>query len=214
MTKPISLSPLELDALRETGNLGAARAADALSRLLGRPVGIDVPKSSVISLEDLPGLVGGPETVVAAVYFRLLGAAPGGLVFLVDEPSLGPLLKALMGGNIEVAPPLAAESASALKEMGNILCGSYLTAMSEMVGFPIMLSVPALAVDMAASVFESVAAEAAQHGSHALVLESRLLDGGLPVPLHLFYLPEPGSLEALLAGLARKTGVDPRGARG
>jgi chemotaxis protein CheC len=214
MPKPIALSALEMDALRETGNLGAARAADALSRLLGRPVSIDVPKSSVIDVEALPSLVGGAEAVVAAVYFQLTGAAPGGLVFLVDWESLGPLLKALLGPAHETTSPLPDESASALKEMGNILCGSYLTAMSEMVGFPILLSVPALAVDMAASVFESVAADAAQHGSQALVLESCLLDRGLPVPLHLFYLPEPGSLEVLLAGLAHSTGVDPRGGRG
>jgi chemotaxis protein CheC len=81
------------------------------------------------------------------------------------------------------------------------------------VGFAILPSVPALAIDMASSVLESVAADAALSGAQALLLENRFHEWGQPVPLHLFYLPEPGALQTLLAGLARSTGVDPRGGR-
>jgi chemotaxis protein CheC len=214
MTKPLILSPLELDALRETGNMGAARAATALSSLMGRSVNIDVPRVAVVSLDALPSFLGGDEALVAAVYFRLTGEAPGCMVLLLDGKTLGPLLSALMASPVASALPLSAESESALKELGNILCGSYLNAMSDLVGFSILLSVPALAVDMASSVLASVAADAAQHGAQALLLESRLLDWGQPIPMHLVYLPEPGALEGLLAGLARSTGVDPRGDRG
>ena len=213
MTKPLIFTEIEFDALRETGNVGAGRAATALSRLLGRQVHIDVPRASVISLEEFPALVGGTENVVAAVYFTVLGEAPGRLVLVVEAQSLGPLLTNLLGHRVESTTPLSDESASAMKELGNIVCGNYLNAMSELVGFPLLPSVPALAVDMAGSVLESVAADAAQCGSQALLLESRLLDWGQPLPLYLFYLPEPDALDSLLAGLARSTGVDLSGGR-
>jgi len=211
--EPLSLTPLELDALRETGNLGAGRAATALSQLLGRPVGIDVPLASVIRLETLPALFGGPESVVAAIYFRVHGEAPGRLVMVLGQDSLPPMLSAMLGRPLRAGEPLSEEALSALKELGNILCSNYLNAMADLVGFPILPSVPALAIDMAASVLESVAADAATSGAQALLIENRFHEWGQPVPLFLFFLPEPGALETLLAGLARATGVDPRGGR-
>jgi chemotaxis protein CheC len=211
---PIVLSALELDALRETGNQGAGRAATALSSLLGRPVGIDVPRASILRLEQLPGLLGGPEKVVAATFFRVHGDAPGRLVLVLGEESLQPVLSTMLGRPLVPGEPLSPEALSALKELGNIICSNYLNAMADLVGFPILPSVPALAIDMASSVLESVAADAAQDGAQALLIENRFLETGYPVPLYLFYLPEPGALEALLAGLARSTGVDPRGGRG
>jgi chemotaxis protein CheC len=214
MSRPLTLSALELDALRETGNMGAARAAAALSGLLGRPVGIDIPKASAVRLETLPSVVGGPEAVAAAVYFRLSGEAPGRILLLLDESSLAPLLSALLSRPVSPSFPLSAECASALKELGNILCGNYLNAMAEFTGLTMLPSVPALAVDMAGAVLQSVASDAAQDGDQALLLETHLFDSGRPVPLYLFHLPEPGALEVLLAALARNTGVDPRGGRG
>lgn len=210
MNAPIELSPLELDALRETGNLGAARAATALSQMLGRSVGIDVPKATVIRLEQLPEPLGGPEALVVATYFRVHGEAPGRLLMVLGEASLGPVLSAMLGRPFAKGEALDDTSLSALKELGNILCSNYLNAMADMVGFPILPSVPSLAIDMIGSILESVAADAAQSGAQALLIESRFTDWGQRVPLFMFYLPEPGALESMLAGLARTTGVDPR----
>ena len=212
--KPIELSELELDALRETGNLGAGRAATALSQLLGKPVTIDVPRASVMRLEKLPQILGGPETVVAATYFRIHGDAPGRMVMVLGHASIAPILSTMLGRPLVPGAELSAEAQSALKELGNILCSNYLNAMADLVGFSILPSVPSLAIDMASSLLESVAADAAQDGAQALVLENRFHESGQSVPLYLFYLPERGALETILAGLARTTGVDPRGGRG
>ena len=210
----LSLQPLELDALREVGNMGAGRAATALSQLLGRPVGMDVPSASVLPLEQLSAPLGGPEAVVAAVFFRVHGEAPGRLLLMLGENTLGIVLTALLGRAPEAGQPVNAEAQSALKELGNILCSQYLNALADFLGFPLLPSVPALAIDMAASVLQSVAADAAESGSQALVIEARFRQSGQEVPMYLYYLPEPGSLETMLAALAKATGMDPRKPRG
>jgi len=209
----ITLTPLELDALREAGNMGAGRAATALSQMLGKPVSIDVPKASIIRLEALPEHVGGPETVVAATYFRVYGDAPGRLLMLLGQDSLAPLLSLLLGRHVAPGEPLDETALSAVKELGNILCSSYLNALSDFMGFALLPSVPALAIDMVSSVLQSVAADAAETSAQALLIESRFKESSQPVPLYLFYLPEPGALETMLEGLARTNGLDPR-ARG
>ena len=134
----ISLRPLELDALREAGNMGAGRAATALSQMLGRPVGMDVPQASVLPLEQLSVPLGGPEALVAATYFRVHGDAPGRLLLMLGEHSLATVLTALLGKAPAAGQPLDAEAQSALKELGNILCSQYLNAMAEFLGFPML----------------------------------------------------------------------------
>lgn len=212
--KGITLTPLELDALREAGNMGAGRAATALSTLLGHPVHIDVPKASMIRIEQLPDPVGGPEAVVAATYFRVYGDAPGRLLILLGERSLPALLSLLMGKACGPGLDLDEHAQSAVKELGNILCSAYLNALSDFMGFPLLPSVPALAVDMVSSVLQSVAADAAETSPQALLIETRFSEASGPVPLYLFYLPEPGALETMLDGLAKSTGTDPRKSRG
>lgn len=210
----ITLNQLELDALREVGNIGAGRAATALSQMLGRPIRIDVPKASIVRLEQMPDPLGGPQELVAATYFRVYGDAPGRLLVMIGQGSLPHLLTLLMGQAPAAGQPLDATAQSAVKELGNILCSAYLNAMSDFMGFPLLPSVPALAIDMVSSVLQTVAADAAETGAQALIIENRFLESSETVPLYLYFLPEPGALEAMLAGLARATGTDPRKNRG
>jgi chemotaxis protein CheC len=210
----IRLGQLEMDALREVGNIGAGRAATALSQMLGRPVRIDVPKASIVRLEELPDPLGGPETLVAATFFRVYGDSPGRLLILIGESSLGHILSLLMGQAPSDVQSLDETAQSAIKELGNILCSAYLNALADFMGFPLLPSVPALAVDMVRSVLQSVAADAAETGAQALLIETQFHESSQSVPLFLFFLPEAGALDAMLAGLARATGMDPRQSRG
>jgi chemotaxis protein CheC len=210
----IELDKLELDALREVGNIGAGRAATALSQMLARPVHIDVPKASIVRLEQLPEPLGGPEKLVAATYFRVYGEAPGRLLIMIGEQSLAHLLTLLMGAAPTPGQPLDATAQSAVKELGNILCSAYLNALADFMGFPLLPSVPALAIDMVSSVLQSVASDAAETGAQALLIENRFMESSQEVPLFLFLLPEPGALQAMLDGLAKATGTDPRKRRG
>ena len=148
----ITLQPLELDALREVGNMGAGRAATALSQMLGRTVTMDVPAASVLPLEQLSAPLGGPEALVAATYFRVHGDAPGRLLVVLGEASLGPVVGALLGLPSGQAPALDATAQSAIKELGNILCSAYLNALADFLGFPSHISDARCGAPTAASV--------------------------------------------------------------
>jgi chemotaxis protein CheC len=177
-------------------------------------VRIDVPKASIVRLEELPAPLGGPEKLVAATYFRVYGDAPGRLLVIIGEESLPRLLTLLMGQAPVAGQPLDATAQSAVKELGNILCSAYLNALADFMGFPLLPSVPALAIDMVSAVLQTVASDAAETGAQALLIENRFMESSQTVPLFLFFLPEPGALQAMLAGLARATGTDPRQSRG
>lgn len=52
-------NPLQLDALREVGNIGSGNAATALSQLLNRKIDMNVPAINIISFQDIFSDVGG-----------------------------------------------------------------------------------------------------------------------------------------------------------
>ena len=56
-----SFSNLQLDAIREVGNIGTGNAATALSKLLSRMIDMDVPKAELISIYELSGHYGDPR---------------------------------------------------------------------------------------------------------------------------------------------------------
>lgn len=73
------------------------------------------------------------------------------MMFLVDIPSARYLVNKLMMEDVPADKPFDEMELSALKEIGNIIAGSYLSALSSMTNLVISPSVPYIAVDMAAS---------------------------------------------------------------
>src|SRR6201988_4700530 len=80
------LKTLQIDALKEVANIGAGHAATALSQLTHRRIMISVPEINIARLEDVPGLLGDPQEVVAAVLMHMLGDLTGRTLLLFPEP--------------------------------------------------------------------------------------------------------------------------------
>jgi chemotaxis protein CheC len=203
-----SLKNLEKDALREIANIGAGNAATAVSQLIGTPITVNVPKVSIIRVQDLPDPLGGPETVVAGIYLKLYGDAPGKMLLCLTQDSIGPVLELMLGPSPQ-APGTALSSIqlSALQELGNILCSAYLNALARFMDMQLLPSVPALAVDMVSSILSTVLAESGERHPQALLIETQFSTLGRPIAIHLFLIPEEGSLDAMLKALAEQTGV-------
>jgi chemotaxis protein CheC len=203
-----SLRGLEKDALREVANVGAGNAATAVSQLIGAPMTVNVPQVSIIRVEQIPAPLGGPETVVAGIYLKLFGDAPGKMLLCLTRDSIHPVIELMLG-----APPkpgageLSDIEQSALKELGNILCSAYLNALARFMDMQLLPSVPALAVDMVSSILSTVLAESAESHPQALLIETQFSTPGRPIAIHLFLIPEEGSLTAMLKALADISGV-------
>ena len=128
MIDEFDLSPIQLDALREIGNVGAGNSATALSQIINKRIDMNVPNVALVPIEDVPELVGGPDTVVVGVFLRVYGKAPGNILFLLPQKSAFYLVDTLMGREHGTTTKLDPMDVSALKEIGNILSGAYLNA--------------------------------------------------------------------------------------
>jgi len=202
------LGPMELDALRELGNIGAGHAASALSRMLGATVTIDVPRVSVVSVERVPELLGGPERVMAGVYMRVFGDVPCRILCFFPEESVQGLLDLLMPSAGLRVEGLDAAAQSALKELGNILGCNYLNAAARFLGLQFIPSVPALAVDMVGGIITEAVVDMGESEVDAVFIENQFRARGIPpVSGHLILIPEAGAAEPLLKALLRQSGA-------
>jgi chemotaxis protein CheC len=198
------LSSLQLDALREIGNVGAGNAATALSQVINRKIDMSVPKVSILPLGEVPEVVGGPDVMVAGVYLRVFGPAPGSILFLLPRDSAFYLVDMVMGRSEGNTVSLNSMDESALMEIGNILAGAYLNALSHFTELTMLQSIPALAIDMAGAILSIILAQLGQLGDYALVIETEFTTEKEGVNGHFFLIPDPGSLQTILSAIGVK----------
>src|SRR5258705_300730 len=146
------LKALQLDALREVANIGAGHAATALSQLTHRRIMISVPEINIARLEEVPGLIGDPQEVVAAVLMHMLGDLTGRTLLMFPEPVGRQLCDMLLKRPLGTTQVFETIEQSCIKEAGNILSGAYMNALSEFMGMLLLPSVPSLVVDLSAAV--------------------------------------------------------------
>ncbi|WP_079529867.1 chemotaxis protein CheC [Halobacillus hunanensis] len=199
-------SPFHLDVLKEIANIGAGHAATSLSKLLDNKIDMCVPSVKLAGFNEVMELAGGAETEVVSVMFRLEGDAPG-LMFFILSPQQADQFVTRMTGRKSYGQNLNGRDEigeSALRELGNIVVGSYLSALSDLTHVEVQLSVPFLTIDMAGAILSSALVELACDSDRALVIETSLVETGpanSSIDGCFFFLPDADSSAILLKSL-------------
>jgi chemotaxis protein CheC len=186
---------MQLDALRELANVASGTAATALSQMLGREIGLNVPKALALPLADAVDAAGDPSQVVTGVALQMEGDLEG-LVLLLINPEAAGILCGLLG--VEAGTEIGD---SALQEIGNILGASYLNAIGMMTGLNLLPCPPHVMTDLLGAIVSTMLAATAGHGDTALVLDSELDVAGEPCAISFLLLPAAGGVNDLLAPL-------------
>ena len=90
---------------------------------------------------------------------------------------------------------------SALMEIGNIISGAYLTAISQLTNLSIIQTVPSLAIDMAGAILSVPAIEFGKLGDKALLIESQFRDDEIDVCGYFILIPTLESYSRILKSL-------------
>ncbi|PRO65208.1 chemotaxis protein CheC [Alkalicoccus urumqiensis] len=204
MTGFPSVSEGQLDALREAGNIGAAHAATALSAMLGSRVDMSVPSVRIAGFEEVTGLFG-EEEISCAVLLQLKGDVPGTMFFLLPLDEANELTSLLLGGaEVDLnQEPMPEMGASALNEAGNILSGSYLSALSDFTGLNLQPTPPAVACDMTMALLSYGLAEVSMYGDYALLIDTSisLKEKSDSLKGTFLLLPDPDGIQSLFEAL-------------
>lgn len=198
------LESLRLDGLREVATIGAGHAATAMSQLTNRRIMISVPKVRRIAYADVPAMLAGLGDHVAVVSMRMLGDLTGKSLLVFGENDAGRLCDLIL--RREPGPPRALGDLeqSGLKEVGNIVCSAYLTALSNFMGMMLLPSVPGLTVGrIEAAIAATVDPTEADIDLVFCVDTAFRADTAESTPLTgaFLLLPDPASIRAILEAI-------------
>ncbi len=207
MNDPSEINQFYRDALQELGNIGAGNAATALSQMVGRTIGMSVPKVMIVPVEEVPELVGGVEEIVAGIYLEVFGDLPSKILVTFPHKNLVLLTDMLLGNNLGSQTLMNEMKLSALKELGTILSGAYLNALAKFLDLRMIPSVPALAIDVMTAILETILVEISQETQYALMLQTEIIETETKITGTFFLIPEPGTLDTIVKSIAKAAGV-------
>jgi chemotaxis protein CheC len=196
-----TVNSMYFDVLKEIGNIGAGNATTALAQMLGTKVDMSVPKVSLLEFKDVGGVVGGEELIMVGILLGVEGDITGSIMFLIEKEGAKHLTnKLMMGMGGSEGDEFNEMELSALREVGNIITGAYLNALSGLTNLCIYPSTPELTVDMAGAILSVPAIQFGIQGDQILLIQNNFFD---EVELDGFFilLPDMESYSVILNAL-------------
>ena len=195
-----ALDDSQYDVLKEIGNIGAGNATTALACMLNQKIDMGVPKVNLVPFDRITDVFGSEETILAGILLGLEGDVNGMMMFLLPESAAHNIVNTVMGTPDNTQCNFSVMEMSALSEVGNIIAGSYLSALSALTGLTITASIPYTSIDMAGALLSLPAIEYGKIGDKVLLIETQfgeeVLGNG-----YFVMIPELESYEKILTSL-------------
>ncbi len=154
------INSMYFDVLREIGNIGAGNATTAIATLLNIKLNMEVPNVKLMAVQDLNTAIGSEEEEIVGIYLGVQNDIEGSLMKMDDAHSL---VNHLLGRGADYKEPFDEMDLSAMMEIGNIIAGAYLSALSAMTNLNISPTVPYIAIDMAGAILSIPAIQFGQY---------------------------------------------------
>lgn len=195
------MSDMQMDILREIGNIGAGNAATALSSMLDRRIEMAPPLVRLCEIGEIMYALGGPEIMVVGILCNLHGDMNGMMMFVLEQAFAHQIVNQLLMREIKSYEEMDDMDFSALREIGNIMAGSFATAISTMTNMNIDLDVPSIAIDMAGAIMNVPAVAFGSIGDYALYIEEDIQDDETNLKSRLLLIPDLESLNKMMQSL-------------
>lgn len=192
------LNDMQIDVLRELGNIGAGNAATSLSQLLNTKVNISLPTVQILDINDAVATLGGPENVIVAILAKLYGDLEGIMMFIIERSFANNIMQHLLGQEFD-GEQLSEIQMSAISEVGNIMIGAYSGSISTLSQLKVKASVPAVTIDMVGAVLSVPAIEMGSVSDKVIFIQDNFFDESQSA--NMLFVPSIDSLNRLMKQL-------------
>ncbi len=193
----MEISEKQKDLLKEIGNIGTGNAATAISFMINRKVEISVPEVEVVPVSQVIFVAQDPEEVVVGVKMPVSGDLEGDVLLIMGSSVAKKIVEMLVGSAPEDLLQIDEFSLSALKEVGNIMCGTYVSALANFLDFKIETLPPDLVVDMISAIFAEVSIQDVEGEEEVVLVETLLRIEGEELTSYMMLIPKPGYLNKI-----------------
>lgn len=204
MTEIKTLTEFQKDALKEVGNIGIGHATTSLSQMVNKRVWISLPDLKLIPLIKVPDFVKN-EAPVIGIILELTGDTKGFLLFLLSKKSAKYLINLILG-TVNETETFDEMEQSVLKELGNIMSGTYITSLSNFLGISIGLSPPLNIYDMADAIINQIVCMMSRDVEDVLFINTEFTINTEKIEGKILIFTDSASLSKILDAINRISG--------
>lgn len=168
------LTRFQRDTLKEVGSIGASSASTALSKLTGELILVDMTKLEVLSLDNIPDLLGDPKEDVVGIIFTIGGELEGSMACLCKQKLARAIADMVRKQKVGTTEKMDDYTEDLIKEVGNILVGAYITALSNLSKMSMVESTPNFMVGKTEGILKRAIKRVADDLNEIIVIETTL----------------------------------------
>jgi two-component system chemotaxis sensor kinase CheA len=203
MGNELDISKEELNEFNLISNMGAATAAESLSKILNRRIDLAIPEVKITPIEKIPDFFGDLNEPYMGVLLGIEGEINGSLLFVLQENVGYDLVDMLYGKSESHNRELSEDGVSALKELTNIIGSSILNVYAEKSMLVVKPNVPTFVHDFLQSIIDSILVMHNMEHEYAIVMETAFYFEDDRIVGNLMILPEAESLKNLVSGIKK-----------
>ena len=189
-----NLNDLQLDVMREIGNIGAGNACTALSVLLGTTVDMSVPSIHLLSSDSAVEHLGGDSDDVLGICVDVTDDLQGMMINVVTKSFAERIINTFYAKTLENMSTLDEMDSSVLNEMANITSGAYANSLATLTGMLVNIGTPSQVPGTVASILKIPAEKFVSPGEKLVVIDEEFLIGEERVSSNMILALESDSL--------------------
>jgi chemotaxis protein CheC len=192
-----NLSSMQLDAIRELGNIGAGHAATTLSNMINQTIMISVTKVALVSLREIKQLLGEHNQAIA-ISLNVQGDFIGSILLCLELKNACSLIDIISNKNIGDTINISDIEENRLKEAGSVLAASYLNAIGDFANLKFIITQPSLLKDTVGNILENKYLELERRAKFSFCIETDFIESSNKIKGYFLLIPELKSLELIL----------------
>lgn len=195
-----------LAEFRRLVNDGFREAQQVLTEMTGREITMTAPHVRMVPLARIPSLVGGAGKPVTCAHIAIKGDCKGYAMLILEMDSAYLLVDLLLENPINTTKCLDEIGVSAIAEVGNVTCSSFLRELADHTGLKFIPLPPVVVTDMLGAILSQIIADISLSATQALLVDTSFRGKGEKIRGFLVILPQPETAAIILRRLGAKTG--------
>jgi len=196
-----NLNEMQIDVMREIGNIGAGNACTALSVLMGTTVDMSVPSVKILDYDSTSDYLGGSSDLVLGIRIDIFEDLEGLMFHVVKKPFAERIINTFYAKTLESLDQLDDMDASVLNEMGNITSGAYANSIATLSGLVVNIGAPQQSCSTVGDILKTPFNCFADPGEKILVIDEEYIIGSEKITSNVLFILENKSLKKLFERL-------------
>ena len=194
-------SAMQIDVLKEIGNIGSGNACTALAMLLNTFVDMTVPSIRFLDFESVKEFLGGGASEVLGIRIGVKEDLTGMMFHIVKKQFAERIINTFYPKELETLNDLNDMDLSVLSEMGNITSGAYANALASLSNMKVDIMTPEYHVNTIEEILQIPLTEYAEVGDKILVVDEQFIMGDEKLTSHMLLILDGPSLHKLFERL-------------